>query len=89
MSGGKDEFRITWRAARVNRGYNQAEVAELSGKNIDTVVKYEKDSSSIPYDLMKLWIKLYDVPEDLIFCGLESDFTGKKVTGQEGEFREK
>lgn len=84
MSGEKDAFKITWRAARVNRGYNQSEVAELSGKNIDTVVKYEKDSSTIPYDLMKSWINLYGVPEDLIYCGLESDLTGKKGEASEG-----
>jgi len=77
VSGGNEEFKITFRAARVNRGYNQGEVAELSGRNIDTVTKYEKDSTNIPYDLMKLWIKLYNVPSEFIFCGLESDFTGK------------
>ena len=79
MSGGNDGFKITWRAARVNRGYNQAEVAELSGKNIDTVTKYEKDSTEIPYSLMQTWLDLYGVPADIIFCGLESDFTGKKT----------
>lgn len=73
-----NEFKLTWRAARVNRGLTQGEAAELSGRNIDTVTKYEKDSTDIPYDLMKTWIKLYNVPEDLIFCGRESDFTGKK-----------
>jgi transcriptional regulator with XRE-family HTH domain len=71
-------FKITWRAARVNRGLTQGEAAELSGRNIDTVTKYEKDSTNIPYDLMKTWIKLYNVPEDLIYCGIESDFTGKE-----------
>lgn len=77
MSGHDSDFKITWRAARVNKGYNQSEVAELSGKNIDTVVKYEKDSSNIPYDLMKIWIELYGVPLGLIYCGPESDLTGK------------
>jgi transcriptional regulator with XRE-family HTH domain len=77
VSGDDRDFKITWRAARVNKGYNQSEVAELSGKNIDTVVKYEKDSSNIPYDLMKLWIELYGVPSELIYCGPESDLTGK------------
>ena len=78
MNEASKEFKITWRAARVNRGLTQSEVAKLSGKNIDTVTKYEKDSTDIPYDLMQLWIKLYNVPDDLIYCGLESDFTGKE-----------
>jgi transcriptional regulator with XRE-family HTH domain len=71
-------FRITWRAARVNRGYTLKEVAELSGKSIDTVIKYEKDSFDIPYDLMQLWLKLYNVPADNIHCGRESDLIGKE-----------
>lgn len=71
-------FRITWRAARVNRGYTLKKAAELSGKNIDTIMRYEKDSTDIPHSLMQSWLDLYDVPVDIIFCGLESDFNGKE-----------
>lgn len=70
-------FKITWRAARVNRGLTLEEVAEISGKSKDTVMRYEKDSSSIPYDLKNLWLSLYDVPEEFIYFGLESDLIGK------------
>jgi transcriptional regulator with XRE-family HTH domain len=69
-------FRITWRAARVNRGLTLEDAARLSCKSVDTVYKYEKDSSHIPYDLMQLWLKLYEVPSELIYCGLESDLIG-------------
>lgn len=71
-------FKLTWRAARVNKGYTQQEVAKLSGRNIDTVNKYERDSTEIPHDLMVLWLRLYGVPSDMIFCGPESDLIGRE-----------
>lgn len=71
-------FQLTWRAARVNRGYTLKEVAELSGVCIDTVQKYEKDSSEIPHNLKNTWLHLYEVPEDMLFFGPESDLIGKK-----------
>ena len=72
-----ERFRITWRAARVNRGYTLKQAAELAGKNIDTIMRYEKDSTEIPHDLMLFLLGLYDVPADVIRCGLESDLIGK------------
>lgn len=73
-------FRLTWRAARVNRGYTLTDAAKLSHKNIDTVMKYEKDSSEIPYDLLQLWLKLYSVPQELVYIGPESDLIGEYKT---------
>lgn len=73
-------FRITWRAARVNRGLTLKEVAKITGKSVDTITRYEKDSSDIPYDLMQLWLNLYKVPGEIVFCGRESDLTGKMNT---------
>lgn len=70
-------FKITWKAARVNRGLTLKDVAKISGKSIDTVMKYEKDSSDIPRGLKNLWLSLYNVPEELIFYGLESDLIVK------------
>lgn len=71
------EYRVTWKAARVNAGYTLKEVADLTGKCIDTIMRYEKDSSNIPLDLMNTLLKLYGVPASIIFCGKESDFIGK------------
>lgn len=71
------DFKLTLKAARVNRGLHQREVAEKVGKNLDTIAKYEKDSTNIPRWLGTALAELYNVPEDLIFFGKESDFTGK------------
>ena len=65
---------ITLRAARVNRGYTLKDVAEKVGKNIDTINKYEIDSTNIPRSLMVDLLKLYEIDPDNIFFGKELDF---------------
>lgn len=72
------EYEITWRAARVNAGYTLKEISELTGKCIDTIHRYEKDSSEIPLDLMTKLLEFYKVPEMIIFCGVESDLIGTR-----------
>lgn len=65
---------ITLRAARVNRGLTLKDVASLTGKSDMTILKYEKDSTDIPRDLMQKLLEIYDVRYDNIFFGKESDF---------------
>lgn len=60
---------ITLEAARKNAGYTQKEVAKMIGVYNQTVSKYEKDSSRIPFDLMEKLCTLYDVSKDDIFFG--------------------
>ncbi|MEC0242022.1 helix-turn-helix transcriptional regulator [Paenibacillus dokdonensis] len=69
-------FQMTLRAARVNRGFNLKEVASIVGKCPETIGKYENDSTEIPRGLFLDLVKLYGVPEEMIFCGKESVFTG-------------
>lgn len=69
-------FKITLKAARINRGFTIKDVAEKSGKCIDTISKYESDSSAIPQDLMISLLELYKVPFDHVFFGKESEFHG-------------
>ncbi|GIO39271.1 hypothetical protein J41TS12_41320 [Paenibacillus antibioticophila] len=69
-------FKITLRAARVNRGLTLEEVAGILKKSVDTIRKYEKDSSHIPRDLLVSLLKLYQVPDEHIFFGPESSFHG-------------
>jgi len=71
------KFYITLRAARVNVGLSQKDVAELLGVHSDTISKYELDSSNIPRALSKQLVSIYQVPEERIFFGLESSFTGR------------
>lgn len=72
------EYKISWTAARVNAGYTLKQVAEKAGKSIDTIHRYENDSSSIPLDLMNLLIELYKVPPSLVFFGKKSDLIGNQ-----------
>ncbi|AYB47676.1 helix-turn-helix domain-containing protein [Paenibacillus lautus] len=69
-------YQITLRAARTNRGLTLDEVARLVDRTPKTIAKYESDSTSIPRDLFLSLVKLYTVPEDMVFCGVESVFIG-------------
>lgn len=71
-------LQITLRAARVNCGYKLSEVAQRTKKSIDTIRKYEIDSTEIPRDLMVELLDLYGIPDDYIFFGKESSFHGLK-----------
>ena len=71
------DFQITLRAARVNRGMTLKKASELASKSVDTLMKYERDSTDIPRDLMMRLLALYDLSADVVFFGRESDFIGK------------
>ncbi|MDN8590971.1 helix-turn-helix transcriptional regulator [Paenibacillus sp. 11B] len=71
-------FKITLRAARVNSGMTMQAVANAINKNVDTISKYELDSSNIPHDLMVALLELYNVPFMHIFFGKESEFLGRR-----------
>ncbi|MDI5952789.1 helix-turn-helix transcriptional regulator [Streptococcus equi subsp. zooepidemicus] len=59
----------TLKACRVNAGYTLREVAQKVGKNFQTISKYEKDSTLIPFELLKELSILYQVKMDDIFLG--------------------
>ncbi|MFZ7233133.1 helix-turn-helix domain-containing protein [Streptococcus suis] len=59
----------TLKACRVNAGYTLRQVAKKVGKKFQTISKYEKDSTIIPFELLKDLSKLYRVKLDDIFLG--------------------
>ncbi|MHC3591745.1 helix-turn-helix domain-containing protein [Streptococcus suis] len=59
----------TLKACRVNAGYTLRQVAKKVGKNFQTISKYEKDSTIIPFELLKDLSKLYRVKLGDIFLG--------------------
>ncbi|HEL1779992.1 TPA: helix-turn-helix transcriptional regulator [Streptococcus suis] len=59
----------TLKACRVNAGYTLRQVANKVGKNFQTISKYEKDSTLIPFELLKDLSELYHVKLDDIFLG--------------------
>lgn len=75
-------FKVTLKAARINKGYTLKQVAAHTKKCADTIAKYEVDSSYVPHELLVSLLKLYDVPYVHIFFGKESEFHGltKKIS---------
>lgn len=67
------QFYVTLKTARILRGLKIKEVAAFTGKCIDTISKYERDSTEIPRDLSVKLLKLYNVPERYVFFGKETD----------------
>ncbi|GAY71228.1 TPA: helix-turn-helix transcriptional regulator [Streptococcus agalactiae] len=59
----------TLKACRVNAGYTLRQVANKVNKNFQTISKYEKDSTLIPFELLKELSELYQVKLDDIFLG--------------------
>ncbi|MCQ9210618.1 helix-turn-helix domain-containing protein [Granulicatella seriolae] len=68
---------ITLRAARVNRDMTLLEASKYLKINKDTLTKYERDSSDIPYSLSKRMQELYEVPAENLFFGKVSAFTAQ------------
>jgi transcriptional regulator with XRE-family HTH domain len=61
--------KITLKAARVNAGLTQKEAAKLLGINFQTLSKYEKDSSTIPFALVEKASRIYSFPISCFFLG--------------------
>ncbi|MDY3042653.1 helix-turn-helix domain-containing protein [Streptococcus pluranimalium] len=59
----------TLKACRVNAGYTLRQVAKKVNKNFQTISKYEKDSTNIPFELLKELSLIYQVKLDDIFLG--------------------
>ena len=60
---------ITLVAARVNANLKQKDAAHLLGIHPQTLSHYEKDSSNIPYELLKHMCDLYGMKPEYIFLG--------------------
>lgn len=59
----------TLKACRINAGYTLREVAKKVNKNFQTISKYEKNSTNIPFELLRDLATLYNVKLDDIFLG--------------------
>jgi transcriptional regulator with XRE-family HTH domain len=72
--GNMDDFKITLRAARTNRGLTQKQAAELLGIHEITLFNYEKDSTNIPRNVFMQIEKAYGISLENIYFGKESDY---------------
>ena len=61
-------MKVTLKAARVNSGYTQREVADLLNKNVSTIINWENGNGRNInwFDFQRL-CKLYNVSTDIIF----------------------
>lgn len=62
-------IKLTLKAARVNAGFKQVEVAELMGKNVSTIINWENGNGKNInlYDFRKLCKILEVNPNDIFF----------------------
>lgn len=60
-------------AIRKNAGLTLEKASKIVGVHHQTLSKYEKDSSDIPFSLLEKLSNLYQVPTDYIFLGKEYD----------------
>ncbi|MGF3072778.1 helix-turn-helix transcriptional regulator [Facklamia sp. P13069] len=64
---------MSLKASRTNAGLTSKQVAEMVGIHQQTLLKYEKDSSKIPIDLLNKLSIIYQIKSDDIFLGKEYD----------------
>ncbi len=76
------EYLVTLEAARVNAGLTQAEAAAKIGVHPQTLAKWEKDSSRIPYAKVCKIENTYHIPKGLIFFGRAFEFTRKLLNNK-------
>ena len=68
---------ISLRAARGNRNLTLLEAAKYLKINKDTLTKYEKDSTNLPYSLSKRMQELYEVPSENLYFGDTQSFVAQ------------
>lgn len=65
-------IKITIKAARVNAGYTQKEVADKLGISMDSIRYIEKNSEKIEYVMLMRLVELYGLSIDNIFLPIKS-----------------
>jgi len=59
-------FEITLKAARVNAGLNQDDVAKAMHRSKQTIVNWEKNPGSVKFSEISKLAELYDIPVDCL-----------------------
>lgn len=71
------QYLVTLEAARVNAGLTQADAAVKLGVHPQTLARWERDSSNVPYTKICKIEEIYHIPKGLIFFGKAFEFTRK------------
>lgn len=69
------QYLVTLEAARVNAGLTQADAAVKLGVHPQTLARWERDSSNVPYAKICKIEETYHIPKGLIFFGKSFEFT--------------
>ncbi|MCY7174514.1 helix-turn-helix domain-containing protein [Streptococcus gallolyticus subsp. gallolyticus] len=75
----------TLKACRINAGYTLREVAKKVNKNFQTISKYEKNSTNIPFELLRDLATLYNVKLDDIFLGDSTKKQNSEINRKAGK----
>lgn len=67
----------TIKALRVRSGLSQKEASALLGISQPTLRSWEKDSSKLEYNQIKMIEQRYSIPQDYIFFGTDNAFSEK------------
>lgn len=60
------QYKISLKAARVNAGMTQQQVADMVGRTKQTIVNWENNTSAIKYKDLERLVELYQVPLELL-----------------------
>lgn len=74
QKGDKTMYKLTLRAARLNRGYSVKRVAAITGISESTIRRIEKESGNAKLDKALLLLKLYGVSPDHVHWGNEFEY---------------
>lgn len=66
------QYLITLEAARVNAGLTQVDAANKLGVHPQTLARWERDSSKVPYAKICKIEETYHIPKGLIFLASSS-----------------
>ena len=66
-------MKFTLRAARANVGLTQKEAATLFDIHLNSLIKYENDSTNVPLSFFRKIESIYGISADLIYFGKEQD----------------
>lgn len=62
-------MQMSLEAARINAGYSQKEAGELFGVHYQTIAKWEKDNSAMPFDQIQKYQASMECPQTAFILG--------------------
>ncbi|MDK6804438.1 helix-turn-helix transcriptional regulator [Aerococcus sp. UMB1112A] len=77
-------MKFSIKACRVNSGLSAESVADYCGIHVQTLRRYERDSSQMPCHILEAMCYLYQMDKDYIYLGDAEDLV-VTITSRRGE----